>query len=172
MVALQWNLTFSGINTGSAEVHHLMSDKRVANLSKAAGSTFSCCRFVEDDGKNYTHDLLLTGSDSGVVILWRIEPAAVMRLHTLPPHGSPVIAAEARLGRVVTREQVGETKVWDIQSLLNEKAANHALVLEETSKAFTSRVAVAIGERRLIMASMDCALLCYDVWRPCPKLGQ
>jgi len=65
MVTLQWNLTFNGVNTGSAEVHHFLSNQRVANLSKAADGTFSCCRFLTDNfGRE---DLLFTGTDTGAV---------------------------------------------------------------------------------------------------------
>jgi len=96
--------------------------------------------------------------------LWEVTSSNVLRLRSLPPHGSPVLALDACFGRLVTRELAGDTKVWDIYTLLNREHAQEALNLEENSKAFQTRVALALSRRRLIMASMDCALLCYDVW--------
>ena len=64
MAVLQWNVTFRGVDAGSVSVYRFASRDSVCNLSKAAGSTFSCCRFVPAKDRE---DLVLTGADDGSV---------------------------------------------------------------------------------------------------------
>ena len=63
MSTVEWSGTFNQVHTGTVNVYKWLESEPIANLTQAANTTFTCCRFIKNNG-------LLTGGQDGVVSIF------------------------------------------------------------------------------------------------------
>jgi hypothetical protein len=61
---VEWSGTFNQVHTGNVNVYKWLESDPIANLTEAANTTFTCCRFIRNNR-------LLTGGQDGVVSILR-----------------------------------------------------------------------------------------------------
>jgi len=157
LAALEWNATYNNVHAGNILVFPMLESRLLENLSEELTS-FTACRFLQEEEQPSSSAKLLTGGHDKFVRLWNVTSTHLVCLRAFKGHSNVIVRLVLKGDLAASRDLDGRIFIWDVNQESDDKA-----LLRKVQSLSRTVTCIAMDERRLVMGSIG-QFSVYDYW--------